>query len=192
MRQRGRHRIEARADAVWLALRDPEVLSQCIRGCQAITKVGNDAFSAKVKASLGEITGLFTVEVAVSDFDPPHAYALEASFEGGAAGSGKGSARISLFAEGADTLVLHEVEGDLAGKLAQMDRRTIGAWARGMVDEFFSRFSQIVAPGRTAAEAAATRTPAGPAPILLVALAIATLLVLLRRRRPKAILLQRT
>jgi hypothetical protein len=188
MRQRGRHRIGARADTVWLALRDPEVLSQCIRGCQAIAKVGDDAFTATVRVSVGDVTGLFTIAVTVADFDPPHAYALEASFAGGAAGSGNGSARISLLAEGADTLVLHEVEGSLAGKLAQMDRRTIGAWARGMVDEFFTRFSEIVAPGRTTAQAAATRTPAGRGPILLAALAIATLLVLLRRRRPKVIL----
>jgi uncharacterized protein len=185
MRQRGQHRVGARADAVWLALSDPEVLAQCIPGCQAITRIGDDAFTAAVRASVGDFTGLFTAEIAVSDLDPPHAYTLEVSVKAGAAGSGKGSARISLIEEDGDTLVLHEVEGRLAGRLAHIDRRATGAWARGTVDDFFAKFSEIVAPGRTAsAGGAAERAAAGRASVFAVVLAVATLLVLLRRRSP--------
>ena len=184
MRQRGRHRIPAAADAVWLALQDPEVLSQCIPGCQALTRVADHAFTATVKARVGDFTGLITAEITISDLYPPHAYAVEATFKGGAAGSGRGSARISLVEKGGETVVLHEVEGHLTGKLAQLDRRTTGAWARGMVDDFFARFSEIVAPGRAAA-----RTPASRAPFILVVLALAALVVVLRRPAPRVILL---
>lgn len=186
MRQSGEHRIEARADAVWLALNDPEVLSQCIDGCQSMTRNGDDAFAATVKAKIGPLSAVFTVDVTLADIDPPNAYTLQASVKGGAAGFAKGSARVSLTEEGRDTLLRYDVEGNVGGKLAQVGQRLIDAAARKTADDFFARFSEIVAPTAPAAAAAPAPRPHLLAPILLGVAAIAGLFALLRRRKPAA------
>ncbi len=117
MRQRGEYRIGARADAVWLALNDPEVLSLCIEGCQSMTRVGDGAYAATVKATIGGLSAVFTADVTLTDMDPPYAYTLQADISGGAAGFAKGSAHVSLTEEGRGTLLRYEVEGTSAASL---------------------------------------------------------------------------
>ncbi len=184
MRLSGEYRIGARADAVWLALNDPEVLSQCIDGCQSMTRSGDDAFAATVRMRIGELSAVFTADVKLADLDPPNAYTLEASIKGGAAGFAKGTARVSLTEEGRDTLLRYEVEGSVGGKLAQVDQRLIDDAARKAIDDFFARFGEIVAPGATVTAVAPASRPHILAPMLIAVAAVAALLAVFRRRRP--------
>jgi carbon monoxide dehydrogenase subunit G len=189
MRQSGEYRIGAPADAVWLALNDPEVLSQCIDGCQSMSRTADDAFAATVKAKIGPLSATFTADVRLADLDPPNAYTLEASVKGGAAGFAKGTARVSLSQGARETLLRYEVEGNVGGKLAQVGQRLIDAAARKTADDFFARFGEIVAPGGTAATATAPARAPRPkllAPILIAVAAIAGMFALFRRRKPAA------
>ncbi|MDB5482373.1 MAG: hypothetical protein JWO83_3426 [Caulobacteraceae bacterium] len=187
MRQSGEYRIGAPADAVWLALNDPEVLSQCIDGCQSMNRTADDAFAATVKAKIGPLSAVFTADVRLADLDPPNAYTLEASVKGGAAGFAKGTARVSLTEEGRETLLRYDVEGNVGGKLAQVGQRLIDAAARKTADDFFARFGEIVAPaGKAAAAAAPAPRPKLLASILFAVAAIAGMFALFRRRKPAA------
>jgi carbon monoxide dehydrogenase subunit G len=187
MRQSGEYRIGAPADAVWLALNDPEVLSQCIDGCQSMNRTADDAFAATVKAKIGPLSAVFTADVRLADLDPPNAYTLEASVKGGAAGFAKGTARVSLTEEGRETLLRYDVEGNVGGKLAQVGQRLIDAAARKTADDFFARFGEIVAPaGNAAAAAAPAPRPKLLASILFAVAAIAGMFALFRRRKPAA------
>lgn len=188
MRQSGEYRIGARADAVWLALTDPEVLSLCIDGCQSITRPADNTFALAVKVRIGAVSAVFTADITLADVDPPHDYTLQVSVKGGAAGFAKGLARISLAEEGRDTLLHYEVDGDVGGQLAQAGQRLIEADARRMADDFFARFGEVIthAGTRAAAERAPALRPNLVAPILIAVAAIAGLSALLRRRRPIA------
>ncbi len=146
MQQSGEYRIGAKAEAVWCALNDPEVLAQCIEGCESLTRVGDDAFAAVVKARIGPLSATFTGEVKLADLNPPTSYTLMVSAKGGAAGFGKGTARVSLSETGGETLLRYQVEGNVGGKLAQVGQRLIDGAARKMADDFFARFGEIVAP----------------------------------------------
>ena len=154
MQQSGEYRIAARPDVVWRALNDPEILRQCIDGCESLTATGPDTFAAVVKAKVGPVSATFTGEVKLADLDPPNAYTLQVSAKGGAAGFGKGTARVSLAGEGAATLLRYDVEGSVGGKLAQVGQRLIDGAARKMADDFFAKFGEIVAPAPVVAEAA--------------------------------------
>jgi hypothetical protein len=147
MKQSGEYRIGAPREAVWRALNDPDVLARCIDGCEAMTKVGEDAFKATVRARIGPLSAPFEAEVKLADLDPPNAYSLNASVKGGAAGFGKGVAKVSLRDDGAATVLSYEVEGSVGGKLAQVGQRLIDGAARKMADDFFAKFGEIVAPG---------------------------------------------
>jgi carbon monoxide dehydrogenase subunit G len=187
MKQSGEHRIGAPADAVWLALNDPEVLSQCIGGCQSMTRAGDDAFAATVKAKIGPLSATFIADVKLIDLDPPNACTIEANVKGGAAGFAKGVVRVSLIEEGRETLLRYEVEGNVGGKLAEVGPRRIDADARRMADDFFARFGEVVTHAGTApTERAPARRSNLVRPMLVAAAAIAALFALLRWFRPAA------
>jgi uncharacterized protein len=149
VQQTGEFRIAAAREAVWRALNDPDVLRQCIDGCQNMTKLADDAYTATVKAKVGPVSATFTADLKLSDLDPPSGYTLNATVKGGAAGFGKGGARVSLADDGGATLLRYEVEGSVGGKLAQIGSRLIDAAARKMADDFFRNFGEVVAPGGT-------------------------------------------
>ena len=151
MRQTGQYRIAAPREAVWKALNDPQVLASCIEGCQSMARVGEDAFEASVKARIGPVSALFAAQVKLADLDPPASYTLQASVKGGAAGFGKGTAKVVLAEEGGATLLSYEVEGAVGGKLAQVGQRLIDGAARKTADDFFAKFGEAVAPAGAAA-----------------------------------------
>jgi carbon monoxide dehydrogenase subunit G len=149
VQQTGEFRIAAAREAVWRALNDPDVLKQCIDGCQDMAKLGDDAYTATVKAKVGPVSATFSADLTLADLNPPASYTLNAAVKGGAAGFGKGVARVSLSDDGGATVLRYEVEGNVGGKLAQIGSRLIDAAARKMADDFFRRFGEVVAPGGT-------------------------------------------
>ena len=181
MQQSGEYRIGAPRAAVWAALNDPEILSRCIEGCESMTRVGDDAFNAVVRARIGPVSAAFNAEVKLADLDPPNAYTLQGSVKGGVAGFGRGTARVTLTDDGAGTILRYDVDGNVGGKLAQVGQRLIDGAARKMADDFFAAFSEIVAPtpadaaGPAGAEPAARPARAWPWAAGLALLAIAAL-----------------
>jgi carbon monoxide dehydrogenase subunit G len=162
MQQSGEYRIGAPIETVWRSLNDPEVLARCIDGCQSLEKVGDNAFKATVKAKVGPVSAVFTGDVTLTDLDPPHAYTLQASAKGGPAGFGKGTAKVRLREDGADTVLTYDVDGAVGGKLAQVGQRLIDGAARKMADDFFGAFSaevsrQPIEPAPAAPKAAGRR-----------------------------------
>jgi uncharacterized protein len=149
LQQTGEYRIAATREKVWLALNDPQVLTQCIEGCQSMTKVAEDAYTTSIKAKVGPVSATFSADLNLSDLDPPSGYTLNASVKGGAAGFGKGSARVSLAEDGGVTILRYQVDGSVGGKLAQVGSRLIDGAARKMADDFFRKFGEVVAPGQT-------------------------------------------
>ena len=162
MRQAGEQRVEAERQAVWDALNDPDVLARCIEGCEAMSRVAEDTFHARIRARVGPLSATFEAEIKLADLDPPNGYRLEASAKGGAAGFGKGTAAISLIPDGEGTLLRYEAEGSVGGKLAQVGQRLVDAAARKMADDFFACFSETV--GSRAPEPAVAGPTGGPAP----------------------------
>ena len=71
-------------------------------------------------------------------------YTLTANVKGGAAGFGKGSARVALDEDGGSTLLRYTVNANVGGKLAQVGSRLIDAAARKMADDFFTAFGREI------------------------------------------------
>src|SRR5690606_13205022 len=78
------------------------------------------------------------------DLSPPESYALSFNGSGGAAGFGKGEARVHL-TEGPDHTQLHyAVTAKVGGRLAQVGARLIDGVAKKTADEFFVRVKGVV------------------------------------------------
>lgn len=154
MQMSGEYRIPAPRQAVWDALNDPEVLKQCIPGCEELVRSGDNAFEAKVVAKVGPVRAKFGGKVELTDVDPPNSYKISGQGQGGAAGFAKGGANVSLAEDGLDTVLSYTVDASVGGKLAQIGSRLIDATAKKMADDFFSSFVETVS-GPEAVEAAA-------------------------------------
>jgi carbon monoxide dehydrogenase subunit G len=85
---------------VWDALNDPAILKQCINGCETIEKTGENAYSVAMTVAIGPVKAKFKGNLRLTDIDPPNAYTLQFDGQGGVAGFGKGSARVTLAPEG--------------------------------------------------------------------------------------------
>lgn len=149
----GSHRIEAPRERVWAALNDPEVLRQCIPGCDEVVKQSDTEMTAKVVAKVGPVSAKFSGKVTLSDLDPPNGYTITGEGSGGVAGFGKGGASVTLASEGTATVLTYKAHAQVGGKLAQIGSRLVDATARKMADDFFVRFSALLdAPAPAAAD----------------------------------------
>ena len=169
MKMQGERLIRAAREDVWVALNDPEVLKQCIPGCEEIEKTTDTDFVARVKAKVGPVSLTMSGDVHLSDLEPPARYRISGQGKGGAAGFAKGGADIRLDEQDGGTLIAYDVDAQVGGKLAQIGNRLIDSTARKMADDFFTRFVAIVesetaAPAEdpaTALELQSTRSQTG-------------------------------
>ena len=162
MQMSGEYRIPAPREAVWDALNDPDILKQCIPGCEDLVRNGENGFDAKVVVKVGPVRAKFGGTVQLSDIDPPNGYTISGKGQGGAAGFAKGGATVKLAEDGEDTVLSYTVDASVGGKLAQIGSRLIDATAKKMADDFFSRLAAIVG-GPAAAEAPPPEAAAGEA-----------------------------
>jgi carbon monoxide dehydrogenase subunit G len=182
MQMSGEYRIPAARQAVWDALNDPEVLKQCIPGCEELVRNGENGFDAKVVAKVGPVRAKFGGMVELSDIDPPNGYTISGQGQGGAAGFAKGGATVKLAGDGGETVLSYTVDASVGGKLAQIGSRLIDATAKKMADDFFSRFAEMVAGPAAVEEGAPPAAEAKRLPAYLwvggtVAIVIILLLV---------------
>ena len=97
----GEQRIEAPRARVWAALNNPEVLKDCIPGCQTLTQTAPDRMQAVAAIKVGPIGARFRGEVVLSQIDAPNGYRIDGEGQGGVAGFARGGAQVRLAVESA-------------------------------------------------------------------------------------------
>ena len=73
MQMNDSQRIPAPKEKVWAALNDPEILKQCIPGCQSLEMSSPTEMTATVVFKVGPVKATFSGKVTLSDLDPPNA-----------------------------------------------------------------------------------------------------------------------
>jgi carbon monoxide dehydrogenase subunit G len=139
-------------------LNNPDLLRQCIPGCEELTRLSDSEFEGKVVAKIGPVKASFTGKVTLSDLDPPNGYTISGEGKGGVAGFAKGGAKVKLSDAGAGTLLEYAVDASVGGKLAQIGGRLIEGTVNQMAGDFFGKFSELVSAGQ-APPAANAATP---------------------------------
>lgn len=167
----GEQRIAAPRQTVWEALNDPEALKAAIPGCEEVEKKSDTEFAAKVRLAVGPVKARFTGEVTLSDIDPPNGYTLSGQGSGGAAGFGKGEAKVTLREEGDETVISYTAHATVGGKLAQIGQRLIDSTAKKLAGQFFENLAahlgaEAEAPAAAEEEAPAPATAPAPAPLV--------------------------
>jgi len=156
----GQQLINASREKVYAALNDPEVLKQCIPGCEELNKTSDTQMDATVSIKVGPVKARFKGEVELTNLNPPESYTIVGEGKGGAAGFAKGGADVKLTEQGDQTMLDYAVKADIGGKLAQLGGRLIDGTAKKLSGEFFEKFSEIVGGGGGAEIEAAPGVPA--------------------------------
>jgi hypothetical protein len=159
----GEHRIQAPREAVWRAINDPDVLRECLPGCEEIIQHTPTDWTAKVTAKVGPVKARFSGRIRLEDLEPPGSCRIVGEGAGGAAGFAKGEARVTLTEDGDATVLRYAADAMVGGKLAQVGSRLIESTARSYADGFFQSFAARMGPQPAggAAESGAAVDPAG-------------------------------
>lgn len=168
----GEYRIAAPRESVWRGLNDAATLQASIPGCESLEKISETEFVARVATRIGPVSARFSGKVTLTDLDPPNGYRIAGEGQGGAAGFAKGAARVTLADDGAGgTILRYEADASVGGKIAQIGSRLVQGAAQKTADEFFGRFSELVAAGSSPEQnvpdaPAAAATPVGMASVV--------------------------
>ena len=136
--------IKADPQVVWDAILDPEVLRECIPGCESLTGSIAEGYEAVVKQKVGPVSATFTGLVQLSDIVPGKSLKISGEGKGGVAGFAKGGADVSFEPMEGGTRLTYAAEANVGGKIAQLGSRIIDSFAKKLADEFFTRFQAAV------------------------------------------------
>ena len=136
--------IKADPKVVWDAILNPEVLKECIPGCESLTGSVAEGYEAVVKQKVGPVSATFTGLVQLSDIVEGRSLKISGEGKGGVAGFARGGATVSFEPMAGGTRLTYEAEANVGGKIAQLGSRIIDSFAKKLADEFFTRFQAAV------------------------------------------------
>jgi uncharacterized protein len=145
MEMKGEQLVPASQQEVWNALNDPQVLKECIPGCEALERVADNEYMVLMVSRVGPVSAKFKGKLTLADVNPPRSYSLAFEGQGGAAGFAKGGAQVELSSQDGFTKLSYAAKANVGGKLAQIGSRLIEAAAKKVADDFFRRFNEKVA-----------------------------------------------
>jgi carbon monoxide dehydrogenase subunit G len=143
--------IKAPRDQVYAALTDPEILRQCIPGCEELTMLSPTDLEAKVVLKVGPVKARFSGKVTLDTTGAPGFFSLTGEGNGGAAGFAKGGADVTLTElEDGSTTLAYTAKAEIGGKLAQLGSRLVQSTAKKLSASFFEKFAATFEPETTA------------------------------------------
>ena len=142
--------INAPKELDYAALNNPEILKQCIPGCEELIKHSDTELKAKVVLKVGPVKAKFSGDVQLDTAGAPDAFSLTGQGNGGAAGYAKGGADVTLTTDGGTTILRYKAKADIGGKLAQLGSRLIQGTAKKLATKFFKSFADAVNEGTVA------------------------------------------
>ena len=151
MKLSGSYKLNVKKEVVWKALNDPNILKQCIPGCENFEKVNDASFSVAATNQIGPMNATFTGNVNLSNIKENESYTLSGEWQS-SVGFANGSAEVKLTQDNNATLLTYEVNVNVGGKIAQLGSRLINGVAKKMSDYFFGRFADLVAPIKKSVE----------------------------------------
>ncbi len=123
-------------------LQDPEMLAQCMPGCEQLVKIADDIYQMKLKMALAAISGQFDGKISIADRIPPASFRL--IVEGtGKIGFMKGNGLLNLSPRDNGTDVIYDGDVQVGGTMAAVGQRLIDTTARMMIKRFFDKLCEI-------------------------------------------------
>ena len=141
----GSYKLNVKKEIVWQALNDPNILKQCVPGCESFEKKSDTIFIVTATNQIGPMNATFSGTVTLSNIQENQSYTIKGEGQS-SVGFANGSANVKLTEKNESTTLIYEVNVNVGGKIAQLGSRLIDGVAKKMSDYFFGRFADITAP----------------------------------------------
>ncbi len=145
MKLAGSYKLNEKKENVWKALNNPNILKECIPGCESFEKESDTVFIATATNQIGPMNATFSGKVTLTNIKENQSYTLSGEGQS-SVGFATGSADVKLLEKDGVTTLSYEVDVNVGGKIAQLGSRLINGVAKKMSDYFFGRFADLVAP----------------------------------------------
>ena len=143
MKVQGSYTFAAPQDIVWSILRDPDMLSKVIPGCEQLDEVGENQYQGILKLKVGPVQGKFKGDVALSDIVDPASYNIHVDGKG-APGFVKGSGSLHLEADGEITTLHYDGDAQVGGRLASVGQRLLDTSAKAIIRQSLEGMGQQI------------------------------------------------
>ena len=114
MKLTGSYKLNIKKEAVWKALNDPNILKQCIPGCDSFEKESDTIFNVTATNQIGPMNATFSGNVKLSNIEKNQSYTLSGEGQS-SVGFANGSANVKLQEENGKTILIYEVDVDVGG-----------------------------------------------------------------------------
>jgi carbon monoxide dehydrogenase subunit G len=143
MKIEGSSDIPAPRERVWAAFLDPELLAQALPGCERLEAIGPNEYKATMKVGVAAIKGTFEGKVKLSDLEPPNRYRMAVEGSGGPRFV-RGDAGMQLSDVEGGTKVSYDADVQVGGLIASVGQRMLGGVTKMMLDQFFTRMTDLL------------------------------------------------
>jgi len=149
----GSYTVPGPQERAYALLQDPAVLAQCMPGCEALDRIGENEYAMRMKMTLASISGKFEGKVRISDANPPESFRL--IVEGSSKiGFVKGDGLLTLAAADGGTSVKFEGDVQVGGTIANVGQRLVETTARMLIKRFFEKLAATTSVMRASESAA--------------------------------------
>ena len=145
MKLAGSYKLNVKKEIVWQALNDPNILKQCVPGCESFEKKSDTIFTITATNQIGPMNATFSGTVTLLNIQEDQSYTIKGEGQS-SVGFANGSADVKLIEKNGSTTLRYEVNVNVGGKIAQLGSRLIDGVAKKMSDYFFGKFADVVAP----------------------------------------------
>ena len=143
MKIEGSYIFKAPRQRVWEVLLDPNIMAQCMSGCEGLKEVGPDQYEATMKVGIASVKGTYKGKVSIKEKQAPSHYVL--SGEGsGSPGFMQGDMSIDLKEKDGGTVLKYSTDAKVGGLIAGIGQRMLGGIAKMMVDQFFKKMQSFI------------------------------------------------
>ena len=117
MKLTGSYKLNVKKEIVWQALNDPNILKQCIPGCESFEKESDTIFNATATNQIGPMNATFSGTVTLSNIQENQSYTISGEGQS-SVGFANGSADVKLVdrRKWINYFKLYEVDVNVGGK----------------------------------------------------------------------------
>ena len=109
MKLSGSYKLKVKKELVWKALNDPNILKQCIPGCESFDKISETEFNATATNQIGPMNATFSGVVKLSNIQENQSYTISGEGQS-SVGFANGNANVNLTEENGTTTLYYQVD----------------------------------------------------------------------------------
>jgi carbon monoxide dehydrogenase subunit G len=139
----GSYTFDAPRERVWRVLLDPNIMAQCMPGCESMNEIGPDQYEATMKVGIASVKGTYKGRVSIKEKKAPSHYVLSGQGSGGP-GFMQGDVAIDLEEKDGRTILKYSTDAKVGGLIASIGQRMLNGVAKVMVDQFFEKMESFI------------------------------------------------